>query len=195
MVAELQSRSQAVSKLQVEDLLAWHHMRSVPREGRKRRHHGLLWPLGSGVFLGRGLSNLRKSSEHGYHLPAFEAELTRALPVFINRKTLQLKRRVDLNDTIDLTVRVLVVLSSIHLLRVEVHCRQTHVQVVRQGQLDSSAAVLWAVKFAVRNPTFLQTLLDVLAEVLVVGVVRTVISVESFLECFSRGATDRSIWI
>jgi hypothetical protein len=88
-------------------------------------------------------------------LLAFEAKLTRASPVFINRKTLQLKRRVDLNDTIDLTVRVLVVLSSIHLLRIEVHCRQTHVQVVRQGQLDSSAAVLWAVNFAVRNPTFL----------------------------------------
>jgi hypothetical protein len=73
-----------------------------------------------------------------------------------------------------------VVLPRINLLRVEIHRRQTHVQILSQRQPDLATTVLRAVEFPIGDPAFFQALLDVFAEVLVVRVVWAVVSVESF---------------
>jgi hypothetical protein len=86
-----------------------------------------------------------------------------------------------------LAVGMLVVLPCINLLRVEIHRRQTHVKILRQRQPDLATTVLWAIEFAVGDPSFFQALLDVFAEVLVVRVVGTVVPVESFFEGFAGG--------
>jgi hypothetical protein len=82
-----------------------------------------------------------------------------------------------------------VVLPRINLLRVEIHRRQTHIQILSQRQPDLATTIVRAVEFAVGDPAFFQALLDVFAEVLVVGVVGAVVSVESFFQGFAGGAT------
>jgi hypothetical protein len=81
------------------------------------------------------------------------------------------------------------VLSCINLLRVEIDCSQTHVKVLSQRQPDLATTVFGAVEFPVGDPAFFQSLLDVFAEVLVVGVVWTVVPVKPFLEGMTWGAT------
>ena len=72
---------------------------------------------------------------------------------------------------------MLVILPRIDLLRIKIHRRQTHVQVLRQRQSDPPTAVLGAVELATRHPAFLQTLLDQGAEVLVIGIAWAIVSV------------------
>jgi len=55
---------------------------------------------------------------------------------------------------------MLMILPRIDLLRIEIHSRQTHVQVLRQRKADSATAVLGAVELAARDPAFGQALLD-----------------------------------
>ena len=72
---------------------------------------------------------------------------------------------------------MLVILPRIDLLRIKIHRRQTHVQVLRQRQSDPATAVLGAVELAARYPAFFQTLLDQGAEVLVIGIAWAIVSV------------------
>jgi hypothetical protein len=89
-----------------------------------------------------------------------------------------------------LAVGMLVVLPSINLLRVEIHRRQTHIQILSQRQPDLATTVLRAVEFPIGDPAFFKTLLDVFAEVLVVRIVWAIVLVESFFEGFA-GSTAR----
>lgn len=83
---------------------------------------------------------------------------------------------------------MLMILPRINLLRIKVHRRQTHVQVLRQRQSDSATAVLGAVELAACDPTFGQALLDQGAEVAVVGIAWAVVAVQALFEGFARGA-------
>lgn len=69
------------------------------------------------------------------------------------------------------------ILPRINLLRIKIHCRQTHVQVLRQRQSDPATAVLVAVELTVCHPAFGQTLLDQGAEVFVVWIAGAVFAV------------------
>ena len=80
------------------------------------------------------------------------------------------------------------ILPRIDLLRIKIHRRQTHVQVLRQWQPDSATAVLGAVELAARHPTFGQALLDQGAEVSVVGIAWAVVPVQALFEGFAGGA-------
>lgn len=80
------------------------------------------------------------------------------------------------------------ILPRIYLLRIKIHRRQTHVQVLRQRQPNPATAVLGAVELAAGNPTFGQTLLDQGAEVFVVGVSGAVVAVEARFEGCAGGA-------
>jgi len=46
------------------------------------------------------------------------------------------------------------ILPRINLLRIEIHRRQTHVQVLRERQPDSATAVLGPVELAAGDPAF-----------------------------------------
>lgn len=70
-----------------------------------------------------------------------------------------------------------VVLPRVNLLRIEIHRRQTHVQVLCQRQPDSATAVLGSVELAACDPAFGQALLDQGAEVFVVGVAWAIVAV------------------
>jgi hypothetical protein len=65
------------------------------------------------------------------------------------------------------------VLPRINLLRIKIHRRQTHIQVLRQRQPNPAAAVLGAVELAAGDPAFGQALFDEGAEVFVVGLRRS----------------------
>lgn len=80
------------------------------------------------------------------------------------------------------------ILPRIHLLRIEIHRRQTHVQVLRQRQSDPATAVLGTIELAAGDPAFGETLLDQGAEIFVVGVAGAVVAVKPLFEGFAGGA-------
>jgi hypothetical protein len=59
---------------------------------------------------------------------------TRSLPILSNRQPLQLEGVIDRNDAVNLTVRVLVVLTRVDFLRVEEDCCDGHVECGRGGR-------------------------------------------------------------
>lgn len=80
------------------------------------------------------------------------------------------------------------ILPRINLLRIEIHRRQTHVQVLRQRQPNLATAVLGPVELAARDLAFFQSLFDQGAEVEVVGVAWAIVAVEALFEGRAGGA-------
>ena len=107
---------------------------------------------------------------------------SRTLPTL---HTLQLRRLIDLHNAIDLAVGMPVILSRVHVLAVHVHGRYAEEAIIRTGKGDFAAAISVAVELGFRDPTFLKTLEDVLAKVLVVWIAGTVMSVQALFQIFS----------
>ena len=97
---------------------------------------------------------------------------------------LQLRRLIDLHDTIDLSVRMLVVLSRILLLTLHVHGRDAEELRLRTREADLGAPILGAVHFDGGAPAFVveDAGADVLAKVVVDGGAGAVVGVEVCFE-------------
>lgn len=91
--------------------------------------------------------------------------------------TLQLRRLVDLHDTVDLAVGMRVVLSRVHVLAVHVHGRDAEEAALRTGEGDFTAAVPVAVQLGFGDPAFLEALENIRAKVFVVWSAGTVVGV------------------
>jgi hypothetical protein len=92
----------------------------------------------------------------------------------------QLRRLVELHHTVDLPIRMLMILTRVLLLTVHEHRRYTKEPRFRAGQSDFGAPVFRAVHLDGRTPAFVvaDALADVLAEIFVVGVAGAVVFVE-----------------
>jgi hypothetical protein len=95
---------------------------------------------------------------------------------------------VQLHDAVDLAVGVSVVLAPVDLAAVHEDGGDAEVPRLLAGGADPAAAVLGAVELRLRDPTFLQALLDEGAYVFIVGVAGAVGLIEASLEVFARGA-------
>lgn len=107
---------------------------------------------------------------------------SRTLPAL---HTLQLRRLIDLHNTVDLAVGMRVMLSRVHVLAVHVHGRYAEEAIFRTGKGNFATAISVAVELGFRDPAFLETLEDVLAKVLIVWIVGTVMGVQALFQIFS----------
>lgn len=100
----------------------------------------------------------------------------------------ELRRRVHLHDAVDLAVRVRVVLAPDLLGVRAVHEDGGDAEEPRclRRQRDLAPAVLAPVDLGLRYPALLNSLLDIGAEVVVVGVAGAVLLVEPGLEVLAR---------
>lgn len=131
------------------------------------------------------------------------------LPVLAYRQTFQLKSVVDWNDTINLSVWMLhcvngsngwaqfmrfylVILSSVHLLRVEEDSRDRHEERFGRWQSYPTTAILGSVKLARRCPALIYAFLHQVAEVFVESVTRAIVAVQATFEIFARCPCRRS---
>lgn len=102
--------------------------------------------------------------------------------------TLQLRRLIDLYYAIDLTIRMLVILSRVFLLRVHVHSCDAQEARFVLGYSDLGSSILRPIELDVRYPAFLQAFDGKCAKVLVDWIAGTIVLVEIGLEIFSGGS-------
>ncbi len=69
-----------------------------------------------------------------------------------------------------------------------IHSRNAEVAGLGSGQADFTPAVLGTRDFRLGNPTFLETLPHVAAEVLVVWIARAIFFIQTGLKLFARGS-------
>lgn len=100
---------------------------------------------------------------------------------------LELRGLVQLHHTVDLSIRVGMILPREDFLTIHVHSGDTTELRFGRWNGDPASAVHSSIELRLSNPAFFDTLLDVGAEILVVGISWSVIFVQSRLEIFARG--------
>lgn len=98
---------------------------------------------------------------------------------------LQLRRLVNLYDTVDLAVGVRVMLPRVYVLAVHVHGRDAEEAILRARKGDFAAAISVAVELGLGDPAFLEASEDVPAKVLIIWTTGAVIGVQALFQILS----------
>jgi hypothetical protein len=104
--------------------------------------------------------------------------------------SLQLSRFINLHNTIDLSIRMHMILARKHFFGIHVNSSDAEVVALRGRKTDLAAAVLGPFYLDVGNPAFIETLSDAGAHIFVVRVARPVLGVKLCFEIFTGSAKD-----
>lgn len=99
--------------------------------------------------------------------------------------SLQFSSFVNLNNTVDLSVRMLVILSRELLLRIHIHSRNAQEASLLLRDSDLGAAVVRSINFDVSDPAFFETFPGQGAEILIYRVARAIVLVQVGFEIFA----------